>query len=90
VTTEDVQRYARIGIYWICGWLASRGVHTDGAYVELAAGVAGTLANFGWTLYGNQISAKLAEVAKYAEVKKVVVHDPELATDVPSPKVTTR
>lgn len=91
MTSEDVQRYARIAIYWGAGFLAQRGVGIDGSYVDLIAAVAVTGINFAWSVYGMRINAKIAELSKYAEVKKIVavsaIADVDLAEN---PKVVAK
>lgn len=88
-TSENIQRYIRIFVYYAAGALTSYGVTVSSSNKELIAGIAAFLANIAWTAWGNTLNAKLAEVAKAGEVEKVVVNDPAVAAAVPSPKVDT-
>ena len=91
LTSEDVQRYARIALQWIAAMLVTRGiVSPTSSWIEPAIGVGVGLASLLWTLYGNRLNAKLAEIAKADEVKKVVVADTKTADAVPSDKVATK
>jgi hypothetical protein len=74
MTSEDVQRYVRIAIYWGAGFFAQRGMGIDGSYVDLIAAVAVTGANFAWSVWGMRINGKIAELSKYGEVKKIVAN----------------
>lgn len=85
LTSEQIQSYVRIALYFIAGNLVQRGIVTSGT-LELVAGLLGGLAVFGWTLWGSRLEAKIAEIAKFEEVKKVEVK-PEIAEAIPSPKV---
>lgn len=74
ITSEQVQKYARIVLYWIAGALVTHGVGNE-SWIEPGVGLGLTLINFAWTLYGDRIVAKLNEVAKFDVVDKVVVND---------------
>lgn len=90
ITSEQVQKYARIILYWIAGVLVAHSQSKpDPSVIETTVGVGVTLVNFAWTLYGGRIVAKLNEIAKLGVVDKVVVNDPQIvaATD---PKVVGR
>lgn len=66
LTSETVQRYVRYAIYMLVGYLAQRGLTVDNQLVDIAVPVALGLANVAWSVYGNRINARIAEVAKYA------------------------
>lgn len=85
ITSEDVQRYARIGIYYASGYLTARGV--DAGVITMLSGVALGLANFGWSLWGMRVNAKLSEIAKLGTVREVIVESHAMAAEIPSPKV---
>lgn len=88
ITSEQVQQYARIFIYWAMGALATHGMSVSGSNKEIITSGFVTLANFGWTVYGNRIMAKINELAKSGQVKEIVVKDPDVAQAAPSSKVT--
>ncbi len=88
LTSEQVQSYIRIVIYWAAGaavnygWLAS----------DKSSAIAGaivTAANFGWTLWGNRLMAKVNELAKLGEVKTIIT-DASVAQAAPSTKVVSQ
>lgn len=93
MTSEDIQRYTRIVLYWLMGALASHGVAV-GTYTELVVSGGVTLATFLWSAYSTRLIAKLNEIAKYDEVKAVLVQptavaeNPNLVTAT-DPKVAT-
>ena len=78
ITSEAVQRYARIVLYWVAGYMVNRGV-LSGSGTDAFVGVGLSVVNFAWTLYGNRIVAKLNEVAKMGVVTNVVVNDKAVA-----------
>jgi hypothetical protein len=86
ITSEAVQRYARIVLYWLAGAAISHGIGNQ-SMVEPAVGIGVTLATFIWTIYGNRIVAKINEIAKADVVQNVVVTDPSVAAAAPSAKV---
>ena len=91
ITSEKVQMYARVVIYWAAGFLVSHGVVSqDATWLEPALGGLLTLVNFVWTIYGNRLTARLNELAKYESVVQVKVADPAVAAAVPSTKVQTQ
>lgn len=81
-SAEDVQKYIRIGIYWLSGFLTGHGI-IDGTLAPMVIGGGTFAANFGWTLYGGRLIAKLNEIAKYDEVAVVKIK-PEAAADKPA------
>ena len=90
MTSEDVQRTVRIAFYLIAGNLMQRGYLSE-AGAELALGVVMALAMLVWSVWGMRINAKLAEITKYGEVKRVVAA-PQIAhgTMKDNPKVVAR
>ncbi len=89
MTSENVQRYARIFVYMVCGAMINYGVTVSAGNKEMIAGIVVFLANLAWTMWGTRLNALLGEVAKAGEVDKITVNDPSVATAVPSAKVTT-
>jgi hypothetical protein len=88
-TSEQVQSYIRIAIYWAAGFAVNYGYLTADRSTAIAGAVV-TAANFGWTLWGNRLVAKLNELAKLGEVKAVVVATPAVAQSVTSTKVVSQ
>jgi len=77
-TSENVQKYARIALYWLAGALVSKGVIQQNAtWIEPAIGFVLTLINFGWTIYGNRLNGLLAQVqAKDGVLQTQILVDP--------------
>jgi hypothetical protein len=97
LSSEDVQRYVRIAIYWAAGFTAAHGVTVDPSIWNAAVPVAMFLANFGWSAYGMRINAKLNELAKYAgdpstPIQAIITTNTpagvELAKSTPGPVVS--
>src|SRR6478609_9015613 len=87
LTSEDVMRYTRIALQWVAAYLVTRGlVSSNASWVEPAIGVGVGLASFAWTLYGNRLNAKIAEIAKADQVVAVKT-DAVTADAIPSDKV---
>jgi ABC-type arginine transport system ATPase subunit len=87
ITSEAVQRYARIALYWLAGMLVQHGIGNQ-SMVEPAVGFGVTAITFLWTIYGNRIVAKLNEIAKMDIVQNVVVTDQAVA-DATADKVVS-
>lgn len=84
MTSEDVQRYVRMGLQWLAAYLVTHGTIKSGAsWIEPTIGAVVGVVSLGWTLYGNRINAKLAEIAKTDGGKIVVVTTPERAAATP-------
>ena len=78
ITSEDVQRYARIALQYLAAYLMTHGmIKPNASWVEPAIGLGVGIATFIWTLYGNRIVAKLNEIAKVPGT--VIITTPELA-----------
>lgn len=97
LTSENLQRYVRVSVYYLAGMLTSYGFTVSASNRETIAGFAMAAANLAWTMYGNRINAKLAEISKAAQdptspVKGVVMTDTpegrEVAAAIPGPVVT--
>lgn len=89
LTSEDVQRYARIGLQWLASFLVTHGTIKSGAtWVEPTIGVLVGLASFAWTIYGNRVKAKMIEVEKAGAI---VVTTAEMAKATPdSPNIVSQ
>ena len=89
MTSEQIQQYVRIGLYWCFGALATYGVSVPDGAKGVAVAIVGTLATLAWTAYGTRLTAKINEIAKSPDVQKIVVSDPATANAVPSSKVVS-
>jgi len=68
ITSEQVQRYTRAGVYFLAGYLAQRGIGgIDNKVVDQLIPFLMVAVNLLWTIYGNRINAKLAAIAAYAK-----------------------
>lgn len=62
-TSENIQKSARVVLYWAAGALVSKGIiQPDPALLELTIGVVVTLVNMAWTVYGSRLNGLLAQV----------------------------
>lgn len=95
MTSEEFQRHVRIAFYVIGGNLMGSG-WTNGTQGQLYLSIAMVAATFVWSLFGNRIAAKVAEMRKIADdpttsVKGVItdntVEGRALADSVPGNKV---
>lgn len=88
-TSEQVQKYIRVAVYYFSGWATAKG--WDSSLILLCTGIATFGLNLVWTVLSGTLIAKLNELAKYKKVEAIVVSDPSLATTAvtPSPKITT-
>lgn len=89
MTSEQIQQYVRVALYWIFGALASYGVAVPDQAKGIAIAIVGTLATLAWTAYGTRLNAKINEIAKSPDVQKIVVADPVKAGEIPSDKVVS-
>lgn len=87
MTSEQVQQYVRIALYWCFGALGSYGVTVPDGAKTLAIAIVGSLATLAWTAYGSRLNAKINEIAKSPDVQKIVVSDPAKVNAIPSDKV---
>lgn len=86
-TSEQITQYVRIALYWAFGVLATLGVTMPESTKLLITSILGTGATLVWTYFGTRLQAKIDEVAKAAEVQKIVVANPATAAMSPSSKV---
>lgn len=79
ITSEAIQRWTRVALYYGFGLLAGVGVSLGGSTKELIISIIGGLATMAWTKYGSSLNSMLTEVEKTAGVEKVEVKvNPEL------------
>ena len=88
-TSEQIQNFIRIVIYWLAGFAVHKGWTTDSTGLMIAGELVAA-ANFAWTLYGNRLLAKINELAKQGEVETIVVKTPEMGKAAPSDKVISK
>lgn len=86
-SAEAVQKYIRIGIYWVSGFLTGHGI-VDGTWAPIIVAGGTFAANFVWTLYGSRLIAKLNDIAKYEEVATIQIR-PSAVADKPELIVNT-
>lgn len=73
VTSESVQRWVRVILYYVWGGLGTIGVTTSDGTKALVASIVGFIATAAWTKWGSSVSSMLTEVAKVDGVDKVTV-----------------
>ena len=91
ITSEAIQRWVRIGLYYIFGGVGAMGIHLGGSAKELIISVVGFGLTALWTKYGSTVGAMLTEVEKTAGVQTVevrvdaaVIKPTELASVTPT------
>ena len=74
ITSEAVQRWVRVALYYVWGFLGAWGASDMGQNVKaiVASGI-GFLLTAAWTKYGSSLNSMLTEVQKTAGVEKVEV-----------------
>lgn len=78
ITSEAIQRWARVALYVVFGGLANHGLTVSTSSKETIVSIVGLLATAAWTKYGSTLSSMLAEVEKTQGVEKVELKvDPE-------------
>lgn len=82
LTSEDVLRYTRIGLQWLAAYLTTHGSTVSGSWIETSSGLIIGAVSFLWTLYGNRINAKLAEISKIPGT--TIITQPKLANALPT------
>lgn len=62
ITSQDIQRYVRIALQWVAGYLTTKGmIDQNASWVTPLIGILVGAATLGWTVYGMRIQAKLNE-----------------------------
>lgn len=68
ITSEAIQRNARIALQWLAAYLVTSGmIDQNATWVQPAIGFGVAIITYLWTLYGNRIMAKISEVQKLAD-----------------------
>ncbi len=74
ITSEAIQRWVRVALYYVWGFLGAWGASPTGDSVKaIVVSAVGFLATAAWTKYGSSLNAMLTEVEKTDGVKKVDV-----------------
>lgn len=74
ITSEAIQRWSRVALYYVWGFLGAWGASDMGQNVKaVIASVIGFAATAAWTKYGTSLNSMLTEVEKTAGVEKVEV-----------------
>jgi hypothetical protein len=74
VTSQNIQQYVRIVLYWLFGALASHGMAVPDGTKTIVAGVAGALATLAWTAYGTRLNGLLEQIKEKTGVQSIVVN----------------
>lgn len=90
LTSENLQRYVRIGLQWLAGYLVTAGmIQPNATWVQPAIGLAVGFASLIWTAYGNRLAAKINEIAKADVVNTVVLNNKTVAESIPAENVVS-
>lgn len=73
MSSQDIQQYVRIALYYGFSALGTIGVAVPGNTKALIVSVVGTLANLAWTAYGTRLNGLLEQVKAKAGVEAVDV-----------------
>jgi hypothetical protein len=73
VTSQNIQQYVRIALYWLFGALASHGMTVQDGTKTMIVGVAGALATLAWTAYGTRLNGLLEQIKEKAGVESIEV-----------------
>lgn len=79
MSSQDIQQYVRIALYYAFSALGTVGVVVPGNTKAIVASVVGTLANLAWTVYGTRLNGLLEQVKAKSGVETVDVKvDPDV------------
>ncbi len=74
ITSEAIQRWVRIGLYYVWGFLGAWGASDMGNNVKaMVASALGFAATAAWTKWGSSLNSMLTEIEKTSGVDKVKV-----------------
>lgn len=71
LTSQNVQQYVRVFLYWAFGMLASYGVTVPDNNKALIISIIGTVANLAWTMYGTRLNGLLQQVKEKTGVEEI-------------------
>ena len=80
ITSEAIQRWTRVALYYAWGALGTWGASANGQSIKaVVASAVGFAITAAWTKYGSSVNAMLTEVQKTAGVEEVEVKvDPKV------------
>jgi hypothetical protein len=73
VTSQNIQQYARIVLYYLFGALATYGVTIPGGTKTLIVSIVGVLANLAWTMWGTRLNGLLEQVKEKSGVESIAL-----------------
>jgi hypothetical protein len=73
VTTQNIQQYVRVTLYYIFGALATYGVQVPDNKKTLILSVVGVMANLAWTVYGTRLNGLLEQIKEKSGVDSIEV-----------------
>jgi hypothetical protein len=73
VTSQTIQQYVRIALYWLFGALASHGMALPDGTKTMVAGIVGALATLAWTAYGTRLNGLLEQIRETTGVQSIEV-----------------
>lgn len=73
MTSQNIQQYVRIALYYIFGALATYGTTVPDGTKTLIISIVGALANLAWTIYGTRLNGLLEQIKEKSGVEAVEV-----------------
>ena len=71
VTTQNIQQYVRIALYYIFGILTLYGIQVPDSKKTLILSIVGAIANLAWTAYGTRLNGLLEQIKEKSGVDEV-------------------
>lgn len=96
ITSEAIQRWIRIALYYVFGGVGALGIQLGGSTKEIIISIVGFAVTAAWTKYGSSVNAMLTEVEKTDGIAKVNVQvdpnkiDPKAINEATPDGVTAR
>lgn len=72
-TSQEIQQWVRIGLYYFWGWLLAHGYSVSQDRKELVASAVGFLLTMAWTIWGSNLKNLLARAKATAGVEEINV-----------------
>ena len=88
LNSEQVAGIVRAILAAAAGWLVNKG-YISSSLAATLVGLGGVVIVAIWSYYSHSLETMIDKVASSPDVHQVVVNDPELATNAPSPKVVS-
>lgn len=73
MTSQNIQQYVRIALYWLFSALAAHGMAVPDGTKAMVAGIVGGLATLAWTAYGTRLNGLLEQIKEKAGVEAIEV-----------------